>query len=100
MINKEKWCMYIYEIRIEREETLMFGLRWLCHLSRHCFPILPGSNFAICDHFLSPNWFTNSTRALKNHILNFIKYSRLFFTIRKDLEMKLIKGKLKSTQIA
>jgi len=23
--------------------TLMFGLKWLCHLSLHCFPTLPGS---------------------------------------------------------
>lgn len=24
-------------------KTLMLGFKWLCHLSLHCFPILPGN---------------------------------------------------------
>ena len=39
----------------------MFGLRWLCHRSRHCFPILPGRLDAINDHFFAPYFSTNST---------------------------------------
>ena len=38
------------------------GFRWLCHLSRHCFPILPGSYLAISDQFLAPWYFTISHR--------------------------------------
>ena len=30
---------------------LIFGFRWLCHLSQHCFPILPGRFSAIEVHF-------------------------------------------------
>lgn len=38
----------------------MSGFKWLCHLSRHCFPILPGRFEAIKDHFLAPYFLTNS----------------------------------------
>lgn len=37
----------------------MSGFRWLCHLSRHCFPILPGRYSAIFDQFLGPFLFTS-----------------------------------------
>mmetsp|Transcript_4754 Transcript_4754/g.14192 ORF Transcript_4754/g.14192 Transcript_4754/m.14192 type:complete len:269 (-) Transcript_4754:195-1001(-) len=33
---------------------LMSGFRWLCHLSLHCLPILPGSFSAITLHFFGP----------------------------------------------
>lgn len=37
---------------------LMNGFRWLCHLSLHCFPILPGRYFAMLLQFLGPNLST------------------------------------------
>ena len=39
---------------------LISGFRWLCHLSLHCFPILPGRALAISDQFLAPNYWTLS----------------------------------------
>lgn len=33
---------------------LISGLRWLCHLYLHCFPILPGSCLATKLQFLAP----------------------------------------------
>merc|ERR1711998_427989 len=38
----------------------MSGLRWLCHLSRHCFPMRPGRLAAILDHFRGPFFCTCS----------------------------------------
>ena len=44
---------------------LISGRRWLCHLSRHYFPILPGKKEAIIGHFNAPcsstNFFTFSS---------------------------------------
>lgn len=40
---------------------LIFGFRWLCHLSRHCFPIRPFNCLAISVHFLGPYFRTSST---------------------------------------
>ena len=34
------------------------GLRWLCHLYRHCLPSLPSTNFAMKDHFWAPYFWT------------------------------------------
>ena len=39
----------------------MSGLRWLCHLSRHCLPMRPGRFDAINDHFFAPYFPTSST---------------------------------------
>lgn len=36
----------------------MLGSKWLCHLSRHYFPILPGSAEAIVLQFLAPCFST------------------------------------------
>jgi hypothetical protein len=33
---------------------LMFGSKWLCHLSRHYLPILPGRAWATALQFLGP----------------------------------------------
>lgn len=38
---------------------LISGFKWLCHLSRHCLPILPGKFLAIKLQFLAPLWPTN-----------------------------------------
>jgi len=47
---------------------LMSGFRWLCHLYRHCLPILPGKLLAIKLQFLAPcsstNFITNSSSSL------------------------------------
>ena len=32
-----------------------------CYLSRHCFPIRPGKDFAMTDHFVGPYFATSST---------------------------------------
>lgn len=53
--------------------TLMLGLKWLNHLSLHCFPTLPGSIPPIRDHFFSPNCSTNFTSFLS-------KFGRTQFT--------------------
>lgn len=39
----------------------MPGFRWLCHLSRHCLPILPLRCRAMSVHFFGPYLSTNST---------------------------------------
>ena len=42
----------------------IFGFRWLCHLSLHCLPILPGRCSAILVHFWGPFSYTSlKTRA-------------------------------------
>lgn len=35
------------------------GFKWLCHLSRHCFPRRPGTNFAMNDHLWGPYFSTS-----------------------------------------
>lgn len=40
----------------------MSGFKWLCHLSRHCLPILPGSFLEIALQFLAPFYLTNCNR--------------------------------------
>mmetsp|Transcript_44621 Transcript_44621/g.108167 ORF Transcript_44621/g.108167 Transcript_44621/m.108167 type:complete len:220 (+) Transcript_44621:1740-2399(+) len=37
------------------------GFKWLCHRSRHCFPIRPGRFDAMRDHFFAPYFLTSST---------------------------------------
>ena len=39
------------------------GLRWLCHLSRHCFPTRPGKKRPMNDHFVRPCCLTNDCSA-------------------------------------
>lgn len=39
---------------------LIFGLRWLCHRSRHCLPMRPLRWRAITVHFLAPYLLTSS----------------------------------------
>ena len=41
---------------------LMSGFKWLCHLSRHYFPIRPGRCWATLLQFLAPCFPTNSAR--------------------------------------
>ena len=41
-------------------DRLMSGFRWLCHLSRHCLPILPVKEAAIILQFLAPFFLTIS----------------------------------------
>ena len=41
----------------------MLGLRWLCHLSLHCFPSLPGITRATSDHFWLPILSTSFVNA-------------------------------------
>lgn len=52
--------------------TLILGLKWLCHLSLHCFPTLPLNNWAIWDHFFKPccptNIVSNLNRKTCKHI--------------------------------
>ena len=42
------------------------GFKWLCHLSQHCFPILPGKCSAIAVHFLGPAFSTRSVTSLSS----------------------------------
>lgn len=53
-----------YRYRIHSSSSLhaiflILGLRWLCHLSLHCFPILPGKCSAIYVHFYGPCIWTS-----------------------------------------
>lgn len=59
----------------------MEGFRWLCHLSRHCFPCLPGTNLAINDHFCGPYFSTRllisiSSSSLQGFFLRIVNSSR------------------------
>mmetsp|Transcript_80467 Transcript_80467/g.160623 ORF Transcript_80467/g.160623 Transcript_80467/m.160623 type:complete len:209 (-) Transcript_80467:96-722(-) len=47
----------------EKGPLQMSGLRWLCHRSRHCLAILPGSWCAIAAHLFAPNSLTSAFRA-------------------------------------
>lgn len=63
----------------------MDGLRWLCHLSLHCFPILLLKFWAIEDQFFAPNFFTrhlsNSSSSLDQLPLKLALLGFLFFLI-------------------
>ena len=39
---------------------LILGFKWLCHLSRHCFPILPSRCSEIKVHFWAPYFAISS----------------------------------------
>ena len=46
------------------------GSSWLCHLSRHCFPVLPGMAAAMVGHLLGPLAWTSlvsSASSLADH---------------------------------
>lgn len=45
---------------------LIIGLRWLCHLSLHCLPILPGRWFATTVHLCGPSILTKWRRSLSS----------------------------------
>ena len=53
----------IHSSSLLQHTFLILGLRWLCHLSLHCLPILPGKCSAIRVHFWGPffstKWRTN-----------------------------------------
>lgn len=49
---------------------LILGSRWLCHLSRHCFPTRPSRWDAMNDHFLAPYFFTSSTTRSSSSFLH------------------------------
>jgi len=44
----------------------IIGFRWLCHLSLHCLPILPGRWFAITVHFWGPSMLTRWSSSLSS----------------------------------
>lgn len=48
------------------------GLRWLCHLSLHCLPILPGRCFAIKLQFFGP-WLLTSLSTSSSYSKVYIK---------------------------
>ena len=41
---------------------LRTGLTWLCHLSRHCFPVRLPSREAMTTHFSAPSSFTRASK--------------------------------------
>lgn len=45
---------------------LIRGFKWLCHLSRHCFPIHPGRCSAIAVHFQGPAFSTRRVTSLSS----------------------------------
>lgn len=47
---------------------LMFGSRWLCHLSLHCLPILPGNAAAIVLQLRGP-WVSTIYRRISSSSL-------------------------------
>lgn len=47
-------------------DRLISGFKWLCHLSRHCFPILPLSDAAIMLQFFAPYFSTISVTILSS----------------------------------
>lgn len=57
------WRMRRSSLSDQFLDLLMFGLRWLCQRSRHCFPVLPTSWEAIWLHFLGPTRQFNMNRS-------------------------------------
>jgi len=45
---------------------LIIGFKWLCHLSRHCFPILPGRWLAMIVHLWGPSILTKCNSSLSS----------------------------------
>ena len=52
--------------RVHWELLFIIGFKWLCHLSRHCFPILPGRWLATWVHFWGPSMLTSCNRSLSS----------------------------------
>lgn len=63
---------------------LIFGLRWLCHLSRHYLPTLPGMKLAMHVHFDGPYLWTNPITYLSSSSVqgpnNLLIYQKYRFT--------------------
>lgn len=55
------WRKSVHSSSLDQFSFLILGFRWLCHLSRHCFPIHPGRLSAIEVHFYGP-FFSTSRR--------------------------------------
>ena len=56
----------IHSSSSDHEFFLIFGFKWLCHLSQHYFPILPGKCSAIAVHFLGPAFSTSIVTSLSS----------------------------------
>lgn len=56
----------IHSSSLLQQIFLIFGLRWLCHLSLHYFPILPGKCSAITVHFWGPFFSTRWSTILSS----------------------------------
>jgi len=52
--------------KVQVAYLFIIGLRWLCHLSLHCFPILPGKWLAIYVHFWGPSILTKCNNNLSS----------------------------------
>jgi hypothetical protein len=50
-------------------DGLLRGSRWLCHLSRHCFPVRDPILEAMKTHFSGPYSFTKSRSFLSSYII-------------------------------
>jgi hypothetical protein len=64
----------------------MEGLRWLCHLSLHCLPSLPGTHLARNDHLCAPYLSTRRLRRLSSSSLQgFFLMRELFLELYSDI---------------
>ena len=65
------WCIWriILSSSGDHFSFLILGSRWLCHLSLHCLPILPGRASATADQFLGPLARTCYLRILSSSLV-------------------------------
>ena len=65
-ISAHRFPLFVCASRIVRSSSNVHaslhisGFKWLCHRSRHCFPMRPGRWEAMRDHFLAPYCLTSS----------------------------------------
>lgn len=60
------WRKRVHSSSIDQFSFLILGFKWLCHLSLHCFPILPGRLSAMDVHFYGPFFSTKSSTSLSS----------------------------------
>lgn len=80
----------IHSSSLLHSHFLIFGFRWLCHLSRHCFPILAGKYSEIIVHFYAPIFSTSyisttSSSKVQAALLAYVPFFKTFSSSSRSL---------------
>ena len=91
LFSSYRWSINrIHSSSLLHSHFLIFGLRWLCHLSRHYFPILAGRYSEIMVHFWAPifstSWIrTTSSSKVQAALLACVPFFKTFSSSSKSL---------------